>query len=88
MITFWILWIFNALMSLIPVCFFFIGMGDGSIDARNIAMWLGILRLCWIIIGWHLLFEDKRPGSSCQSYIMPFYSTLPIGHSVFYHSTH
>lgn len=56
MTLFWILWIFTAIMSLIPVYFFFVGLKDGSITTRNIALWLIILLLiagvltgaCWL----------------------------------------
>ena len=88
MITFWILWIFNALMALIPVCFFFIGMSDGSIDARNMAMWLGILAFVGLLLGEFILVENKRTGVGCQSYIMDFYCALPVCHSLFYHSAY
>jgi hypothetical protein len=40
---FWILWIFTAVMSVIPVYFFFIGLKDGSITSRNLILWIGIL---------------------------------------------
>ena len=43
MTLFWILWIFVAIMSVIPVYFFFVGLKDGSITLRNIALWLLIL---------------------------------------------
>lgn len=40
-----ILWLFNAVMSLIPVIYFFIGLADGSITDRNMGMWMIILLL-------------------------------------------
>jgi hypothetical protein len=43
MTLFWILWIFTAIMSLVPVYFFFIGLLDGSITSRNFVLWLLIL---------------------------------------------
>ena len=45
MTLFWILWIFTACMSLIPIYFFFVGLKDGSITARNLGLWLLILLL-------------------------------------------
>jgi hypothetical protein len=51
MITFWILWIFNALMALIPVFFFFIGLGDGSVNGENMGLWMIILTVIGLIIG-------------------------------------
>jgi high-affinity Fe2+/Pb2+ permease len=43
MTLFWILWFFTAIMSLVPVYFFFIGLKDGSITSRNFVLWLLIL---------------------------------------------
>lgn len=50
MTSFWILWIFNALMCLIPVYFFFIGLGDGTITSRNIGLWFVILLLVAVVL--------------------------------------
>ena len=38
-----ILWSINALIALIFVSFFFIGIGDGSVSSFNIVLWLVIL---------------------------------------------
>lgn len=50
MTTFWILWIFNALMCLIPIYFFFVGLGDGTITSRNIGLWFLILLVVAIVL--------------------------------------
>ena len=60
MITFWILWIFNALMSLIPVSFFFIGLSDGSIDGDNIGIWMLILAVVGLILGGTYWLKTKN----------------------------
>jgi len=60
MVTFWILWIFNALMSLIPVSFFFIGLSDGSIDGDNIGIWLLILGVIGLILGGTYWLKTKN----------------------------
>lgn len=60
MITFWILWIFNALMSLIPVSFFFIGLSDGSIDGDNIGIWMLILGVVGLILGGTYWLKTKN----------------------------
>jgi len=51
MISFWILWIFNALMSLIPIYFFFIGLADGSVDSDNMGIWMILLAVVALIMG-------------------------------------
>lgn len=41
--VFWFFWIFDAVMAVIPIIYFFIGLMDRSITIRNIAIWLLIL---------------------------------------------
>ena len=60
MIWFWILWSFNALMSLVPIYFFFEGMADGSIDAENMWMWLIILAVVGLILGGTYWLKQKN----------------------------
>lgn len=48
---FWILWIFNALMALVPVSFFFIGMTDGTVTETNMGMWAILLAVVALLIG-------------------------------------
>ncbi|MDZ4748167.1 MAG: osmoprotectant transporter permease [Saprospiraceae bacterium] len=58
--SFWILWVFNALMSLVPVYFFFEGLSDGSIDADNLWMWMIILALVALILGGTYWLKTKN----------------------------
>ncbi len=51
MTFFWILWIFNALMALIPVYFFFVGLGDGTVTSRNMGIWAILLLAIVAILG-------------------------------------
>jgi len=60
MITFWIFWIFNALMSLIPIYFFFLGLSDGTIDANNIGIWMIILLVIAGILGGTYWLKSKQ----------------------------
>lgn len=63
MTLFWILWIFTAIMSLIPIYFFFIGLKDGSITARNIVLWLIILLvIAGVLAGSFWLKDNDRLG--------------------------
>jgi hypothetical protein len=43
MTLFWILWGIDVLVALIIVCFFIIGLGDGSVSSFNGALWFGLL---------------------------------------------
>ena len=60
MTTFWILWIFNALVALVPVYFFFVGLGDGSITSRNIGMWAIILLIVALILGGTMFLKTQN----------------------------
>jgi hypothetical protein len=60
MVTFWILWIFNALMSLIPVYFFFEGLSDGSVDGDNMGIWMIILAVVALILGGTYWLKTKN----------------------------
>ena len=52
MALFWILWTFNALMALVPIYFFFVGLADGSITSRNLGLWsLIILIVGAVLVG-------------------------------------
>ena len=58
--TFWILWVFNTLMALVPLYFFFVGIGDGTVSSRNIMMWLLILLAVAIVVGGSLLLKSMN----------------------------
>ena len=49
--TFWILWSFNALMALVPLYFFFVGLADGSISSSNMIYWVLILLVVAVVVG-------------------------------------
>jgi len=75
MITFWILWIFNALMALIPVYFFFEGLGDGTIDAGNMGIWMGILAVVGLLLGGTYWLKAK--GQVLAAKVILWLSTVP-----------
>lgn len=60
MTLFWILWIFNAIMSLIPVYFFFVGLADGSVTSRNMAMWLLILVTIAAVLAGSMVLKNNH----------------------------
>lgn len=60
MTTFWTLWIFNALMALIPVYFFFVGLADGTVSSRNMMLWLMILLVVAMVVGGTLLLKSSN----------------------------
>ena len=43
MILFWIFWCIDAIVALIALYFFFIGLADGSVSSFNIVLWLVLL---------------------------------------------
>jgi len=60
MTTFWILWTFNALMALIPVYFFFVGLGDGTVSSNNMGIWLLLLLVVAVVIGGSLWLRSAN----------------------------
>ena len=58
MTTFWILWAFNALVALVPIYFFFVGLGDGTVSSRNIHYWLIIMLIVAAVIGGTLYLKS------------------------------
>ncbi|GAB3501506.1 osmoprotectant transporter permease [Emticicia fontis] len=43
MILFWIFWGIDAIVALIALYFFFIGLADGSVSSVNMSLWLVLL---------------------------------------------
>lgn len=43
MFFFWILWGLDALVALVALFFFLLGLSDGTVSADNILLWLAIL---------------------------------------------
>ena len=57
MTMFWILWSFNALVSLVPIYFFFVGIGDGTVSSRNIGIWFILLLVVAVVLIGPLLLK-------------------------------
>ena len=49
--TFWFLWGVDAVVALIFLTFFFIGLGDGTVSSFNIVLWLGTLGVLGVVVG-------------------------------------
>ena len=47
---FWILWGFDALISLVILYFFFVGLADGTVSSFNIRIWLLLLGAVAVIM--------------------------------------
>ncbi|MDQ3017809.1 MAG: osmoprotectant transporter permease [Bacteroidota bacterium] len=60
MAVFWTLWSFNALVALVPIYFFFVGLADGSITSRNIGMWFIIILIVVAIIGGSIYLKNHN----------------------------
>ncbi len=56
---FWVLWGFDALVALVFVDFFLIGLLDGSVSSFNIVLWLTILASLAGILGGGWLLKAK-----------------------------
>ncbi len=51
MILFWIFWGIDALVVLVTLYFFLVGLGDGSVSSFNGLLWLGILAGLAVVLG-------------------------------------
>jgi len=59
---FWLLWSFDALVTLGFVYFFGIGLLDGSVSSFNIVLWLTILTGLGVILGGRYFLKVKSQG--------------------------
>jgi hypothetical protein len=59
MTFFWILWGFNAVMSLIPIYFFFVGLTDGTVTSRNMGLWGLVLLAIAVVLGGSLWLKAQ-----------------------------
>jgi hypothetical protein len=64
MTFFWILWSFSALMSLVPIYFFFVGLADGSITSKNMGLWALILLIVAAVLLGSLWLKGDHLGLS------------------------
>lgn len=57
-----ILFAFDALVALVVVYFFLIGLADGSVSSFNMELWLGLLAATAAVLfgGWMLQANGKR----------------------------
>lgn len=61
MYLFWTLWGIDALVALICIYFFFIGLGDGTVSSFNIVLWLFMLSsLATVLLGGYWLFSHQH----------------------------
>jgi hypothetical protein len=60
-----ILFVFDALLALVILYFFVIGMADGSVSADNMSLWLGILMGLAVVLGggWILTARRQRAAA-------------------------
>jgi hypothetical protein len=56
---FWLPWGIDVVVALIFVYFFFIGLGDGSVDSFNMVPWLVILCASAAVVGGSLALRAR-----------------------------
>ncbi len=59
---FWLLWGFDAVITLGFVYFFLLGIADGSVSSFNIVLWLGILGTLGAGLGGSFFLKLKGQG--------------------------
>ena len=63
MILFKILWVIAALTTLVILYFLFVGFADGTVNERNIILWMGIVGICAAALaGSPWLRSHNHPG--------------------------
>jgi hypothetical protein len=63
MIIFRILWVIAAIVSLIVLFFFVTGLADGTVNQRNMMLWMGILAICAVaLLGGPWLRHHQYPA--------------------------
>lgn len=60
MIFFRILWGIDAVVALVIIYFFFVGIGDGSVSSFNMGLWFLILSVLAIVLGGSLWLRRKQ----------------------------
>lgn len=56
-----LLWILDAIVTLIALLFFFAGLNDGTVSSFNISLWAGLLAvLLGILFGSLVLYSKKK----------------------------
>ena len=59
MLTFRVFWAVDAILAAIAVGFFLIGLGDGSVSAFNIGIWLLLLLVLGLVLGGSLWLHSR-----------------------------
>jgi hypothetical protein len=64
-VKFWIPWSVDALVALVVLGFFAVGVGDGSVSSYNIGLWSLILLVVAAVLGGSLFLRSQgRPGAA------------------------
>ena len=72
---FWIPWGIDAAVAVIVVCFFFIGLADGSVSSFNIGLWLVVLLGLASVVGGSLWL--KSAGRSSLAMVLLLILAVP-----------
>jgi hypothetical protein len=60
---FWTLWAIDAVIAMIGVYYFVVGLADGSVSSFNIGLWLQLLLVLVVVLGGGLWLKSAgRPG--------------------------
>ena len=62
---FWLVWGIDAVVAMVAVYFFLIGVGDGSVSSFNAGLWFALLAGLGGILGGGLVLRDRgHPGAA------------------------
>jgi hypothetical protein len=74
-VKFWIPWGIDAIVAAIFLFFFFWGLVDGTVSARNIVLWLGILTGVGLVVGGSLWL--RRAGHRVPAILLTLVLAVP-----------
>lgn len=57
---FWILWGIAALVGLVVLYFFFLGLADGSVSSFNAGLWVVLLLVTGGVLGGSLWLKERK----------------------------
>ena len=77
-----LLWVFDLLVAVVVVVFFFWGLADGSVSSFNMGLWLGLLALVGgVVVGGRAL---QRAGQAALANILLLVLAIPgLGFTLF-----
>jgi hypothetical protein len=69
-VAFWVVWGWDALIALVALYFFFVGLADGSVSSFNGGLWLMILLALGAVVGGSLWLRSAGRRRTAMSLML------------------